>query len=499
MSEFVIFFLAALPLTLLAISNWRYAFLAALVAGFVQDPIRKSLDGTPVSMVMFSTFALGFALIGAMRVHGFVNMRPMAGGNARTRTALRIFVIYVLAQSLLAALRFESIMIPAIGALAYLLPVPALWLAYHYVRDARDVGRFLRVYLFLALVAVVGVYLSNAGFESALLEPIGGDRLIFDRVAGIVVSHSGWLRSAEVGAWHAAAAACMCVILAVSFGGTLTKMVTPAVVAFCLYAAILTGRRKVLAVALLFAAFYFMGTYYFRRRSARRGTVIIIMLASLLILGVLIMAPETSSLSPYMARSTTVFSDAWERLSGMGFGSVLTAFDVGGFLGLGTGAGAQGTQHFGAGGAAVVGGASEGGLGRVTAELGLPGLLMVLICSWYVAKQVRKSVAQAAAADPRLLRLTLGMLAFVAANVPVFIGASQIYGDPFVLIILGSMLGFVLAVPRVLNLQRKRLDAETARARQAQASSAPSPATSTRAPSRPKLAIEEWGDERPQP
>ena len=458
MSELAVFFLASLPLVLLALSNWRYAFLAALVAGFLQDPIRKSLDGKPVSMVMLSTFALLFALVGAMRSHGFVSMRPMAGDSARTRTALRVLVAYVLLQSILAAARFDSVMIPLIGALAYLLPVPALWLAYYYVRGSNDIGRFLRVYMGLGLIAVVGVYLSNAGFQSALLEPIGGDRLIFDRVAGIVESHSGWLRTPEVSAWHAAAAASVCVIVAVSFGGAMTKLLTPAAVAFCLYAAILTGRRKVLAVALLFGAIYYMGMYYFRRRSARRGAIIVLLMSSLLLMGALAMAPDTSALSPYMARSSTVFSDAWERLSGMGFGSVLTALEVGGLFGMGTGAGAQGTQHFGAGGAMVVGGASEGGLGRVTAELGLPGLILVVFCSWQVARQVRKSIAMAAAADPRLLKLTLGLLAFITANVPVFIGASQVYGDPFVLIVLGSMLGFVLAVPRVLALQRRRDD-----------------------------------------
>jgi hypothetical protein len=44
----------------------------------------------------------------------------------------------------------------------------------------------------------------------------------------------------------------------------------------------------------------------------------------------------------------------------------------------------------------------------------------------------------------------------VAANIPVFVGASQIYGDPFVLILLGSYLGFVFASPRSRELARAR-------------------------------------------
>ena len=45
-----------------------------------------------------------------------------------------------------------------------------------------------------------------------------------------------------------------------------------------------------------------------------------------------------------------------------------------------------------------------------------------------------------------------GSIVFVAANVPAFVGASQIYADPFVFILLGSCLGFVLAVPRIVTL-----------------------------------------------
>jgi hypothetical protein len=50
--------------------------------------------------------------------------------------------------------------------------------------------------------------------------------------------------------------------------------------------------------------------------------------------------------------------------------------------------------------------------------------------------------------------MSAGMVAFCAANVPVFLGASQIYGDPFVLTMIGSFLGFVLAAPRLEEVRR---------------------------------------------
>ena len=452
----LIFGLTLLPMTLLALANWRHAFLAALLAGFIQDPIRKLLSAQPVMMVVFCAFVLGFALVGAVAKQGMVTLRPMAGNSKRTRTLLRVFLVYVLIEAGNALFRFNSIMIPAIGMLAYLTPIPALWLAYNYVRDPSDIRRFMRVYLVLGLIATAGIYLSNAGLDSVMLKSIGGEMIIFDRVAGIVASHSGFMRSSEISAWHAAAVACIAIVSMVSFGGALSRIYTPAIVLFCTYGAILTGRRKVLAVMILFVAIYFLGLYYFKKRSNRRGGIVIALLALMILLGAMTMAPDVQNLSPYLMRSATVFADAWDRLSRLGFASIGWGLDAGGFFGLGTGAGAQGTQHFAEGAAVTVGGASEGGLGKITAELGLPGLLLTFICTWLVARQVRRAVASAATADKQLLRLTLGLLAFVAANVPVFIGASQVYGDPFVLILLGSMLGFVLAAPRVLSLQQSR-------------------------------------------
>ena len=40
--------------------------------------------------------------------------------------------------------------------------------------------------------------------------------------------------------------------------------------------------------------------------------------------------------------------------------------------------------------------------------------------------------------------LAIGLLSLIGANILVFATASQVFGDPFVLLMLGLMLGFVL-------------------------------------------------------
>jgi len=124
-----------------------------------------------------------------------------------------------------------------------------------------------------------------------------------------------------------------------------------------------------------------------------------------------------------------------------------------GILGSGAGTGSQGAQHFG-GGSNIVGSAAEGGLGKVLAELGVPGLLLLL---WLVISFARYIwsiilyVTRERDVDPSLAKLVFGLVAFLMTNAFVYTIAHQAYGDPFVLIILGFFLGFVMATPKMVT------------------------------------------------
>jgi len=59
---------------------------------------------------------------------------------------------------------------------------------------------------------------------------------------------------------------------------------------------------------------------------------------------------------------------------------------------------------------------------------------------------------------PEKLPFVVGILVFLIANIPTFAIASQVYGDVFVLIILGFLAGALFALPRqvVSRLEFKR-------------------------------------------
>ncbi len=60
--------------------------------------------------------------------------------------------------------------------------------------------------------------------------------------------------------------------------------------------------------------------------------------------------------------------------------------------------------------------------------------------------------------DPYLARLTMGLAAFLAANSLVFITAHQAYGDVFVLLIIGFILGFIFAIRRLFERTHPTLE-----------------------------------------
>ena len=99
-------------------------------------------------------------------------------------------------------------------------------------------------------------------------------------------------------------------------------------------------------------------------------------------------------------------------------------------------------------------GASGGGLGETSSQLGIPGLIMVLWTSGALALYLRRILLIVQRSDPRLTRSTFGIVAFLAANIPMFMVASQVFGDPFVLFVLGWFVGFVLSVPRLISVER---------------------------------------------
>jgi hypothetical protein len=125
------------------------------------------------------------------------------------------------------------------------------------------------------------------------------------------------------------------------------------------------------------------------------------------------------------------------------------AYDKYGLIGAGLGAGTQGTQYFGR--QLDIAGVTEGGLGKITIELGVPGLLVMGWLAISVFNRLWRIMRDSSRISSNFARLSYALFSLLVANAATFSVATSAYSDPFILLILSWMLGFLWAVPVLLE------------------------------------------------
>ena len=100
-------------------------------------------------------------------------------------------------------------------------------------------------------------------------------------------------------------------------------------------------------------------------------------------------------------------------------------------------------------------GAAEGGLGKITLELGIPGLFVMGWLAISVFRQLWRIMRVASRYSRRIARISFALFSFLVANVAGFSVATQAYGDLFILLILSWTLGFLLSVPVLVEREMR--------------------------------------------
>jgi hypothetical protein len=443
-----------------AFSEWRVGLLACLMTAILQDPLRKLAPDQPVLFVVFVGVVFAVACAGALIRNVPLHPMNIFGRNRRIVMLVWLLLLLVIVQAINSFARFGNPMISLIGLLTYLLPLPSIIFAYQLVIRAGEarIHQFIRCYIVLIAAALTTVYLDYAGYDWPIFGQVGGNLLIYDKyLGGILVPHSGIFRASEIAAWHAMTCACFIIFLVTLRKINLWTLSTAAIlVALLLGIGILTGRRKTVIEVAVFASTYFVLWLFFKKGVAKLGV-------ALTIIGVMGFAWLVSELSDrpayleeesvsyyrYVERTKTGFQDAPARFVELGIAPISWAYDQFGFFGAGLGVGTQGTKHFGGGG--DIAGAAEGGLGKITLELGIPGLFLMGWLGILILKHLWEIMRATSRVSARLAGLSYGLFSFLVANIAAFSVATQAYGDLFILLILSWTLGFLLAVPAMLE------------------------------------------------
>jgi hypothetical protein len=446
--------LLAVP-ALWAMAQWRLALLLCLATALLQDPLRKLTPGQPILFVVFVGVVFGAACLGAM-VRGIrFNPNILFKRFPRLTMPLALLLPLIIVQAVNSYLRLENLWVPAIGLLTYVLPLFSIIFAYQLVFRQGEfrIDQFMKWYIVCISLALPTIYLEFSGYDWPVLGQVGEKLFMYDRTTGAVLtSFAGLFRASEIAAWHAMTAACFVVLMTSLKRTTFTRLLTGVIVVVLLLGVgTLTGRRKLIMEFAVFASTYLILLFVLEKRVGKRAIVAVttaavggyLVLASVLQDPDQMYVPRLADYSSYVDRTRSAFGDAPSRFVELGVAPVMWAYDSYGLLGAGLGVGTQGAQHFGGGGE----GAAEGGLGKIVVELGIPGLFLMAWVAILVLRHLWRIMRAASRHSLRIRRLSFGLFSFLVANVAGFSVATQAYGDLFILLTLSWTLGFLFAVP----------------------------------------------------
>lgn len=450
MTEFI--FAAILLFAILCAIDLRLGMCVTLVAGFLQEPLRKIVPDSPV---YYSALVIAFAavtFIGATQSGAIRPFGAIPGWDSRLKGPIVLFVAFVILQSIASLAYTGSVFLAGIGLVVYLSPLPALLLAYSFASNTGRLRLFFWLYVAVSAAMVSGVYLSWLGMEWEILQSVGEPLVVYSLETGEALElPSGFLRTPEVAAWHAASGACIVLFLGLSERRKDTGLLSVALVLFFVGAVMLTGRRKFLLEIVIFLPVLWWLLWRFRLATGR----ILYLLFALAVAGAVVMVSglaESDTREAFQApvvRGQDRTDEIIERIRNVTIGAFPHVIAENGFFGSGAGSGSGGSQYYG-GGDDRVGLAAEGGLGKVLAELGVPGMLLFFWLAFRLAVHVWRTLAVVAKCDAEVAKLIFGIAAFLAANAIVFASAHQVYSDPFILLLFGTCLGFILATHRLV-------------------------------------------------
>jgi len=457
--------LLALPV-FLAIAEWRMGLLLCLATAIVQDPLRKLTPDQPVFFVAFVAVVFAGMCLGALARGVPLNPNIIFKRYRHFATPFSVFFLLMIVEAFNSYLRFGNPMITLTGLLTYVLPLVSVVCTYQLVfrHGGLRIYQFIKWYAVSIGLALTTVYLEYSGYKWQVLGTVGPKLVVFDGTGQILQAFAGVFRAPEIAAWHAMTAASFALLLIFSREISFKRILIAIAVATVLIGiGLLTGRRKIVIEFAAFISTYFILWVIFERGV---GNLAAIAVTGAALIGYFWLAAglredtvstrydqDLSSYSRYVEHSENAFQAVPSRFVDLGIAPVMWAYEGFGLFGAGLGVGTQGTQHFGGGGA--MSGAAEGGLGKITLELGVPGLFAVGWIAILILRYLWKILRIASRHSRRMARLSFALFSFLVANIAGFSVATQAYGDLFILLILSWVLGFLLAVPMLVEREMR--------------------------------------------
>jgi hypothetical protein len=415
--------------------NWRRAWLLVLVCGVVQDPVRKLTPGSPV-WISFVVVVLYLAILFAARQTLLAHLREFGRRFPAIETVFTIFLLTLIAAASNGIFTFgvANWRVPLVSFVTYLVPLTAILLGYAWLQREEAMYRFFAIYAALTSIAMIGSMLEYLRFDSRILGMVSFEGDYIRHLPGIQVRLlAGIYRSPDVMAWHASMLTVIAIALALRSGFGQRMLLWGGVAGWGFLNCMLAGRRKAIYFVVVFGVVLLWR--YIRRISFAQIVTAVTLLA--ILGGVIRHLGSKEETDVYTRSAGTSQAEVAQRLEG----GVMETFRQFGFMGAGLGAATQGVHHLVAGGGE---GWQEGGLGKIAAELGLPGMLALMALGLVVLRLLlRLTRIGDVRGSSHFLRVAL--FALVVANVAGFTASAQAYTDAILALVTGFLAGCLFA------------------------------------------------------
>ncbi len=418
-----------------ALVDWRRAWLLVVVCGVIQDPVRKLTPGSPV-YISFAVVALYACILFAARNDMLRHATDFARRFNAIASGILIFVCLLVIAGIngVATYGIDKWKAPMISFVTYIIPLVAALLGYTWFQREEMMMKFFRIYAALTSVALIGTVLEYLRVQSRLLGLVSFEGDYIRHLPGIQIRMlSGIYRSPDVMAWHASMVTVIGVAMALRAGVRRQMVIWSAVAGWGFINCMIGGRRKAIYFVLVFCA-AFLWRYFRRLQTAQ----VVASIGLLLIVAAVVNSLSSGeATSVYTRGAVATRSELGQRFEG----GVMQTFRENGYMGAGLGTATQGVHHL-LGKNAI--GWQEGGLGKVAIEVGLPGLIALLVMVFIVGRMllILTQIGDVPGSS-QFIRVLL--FAVVMANIAGFIASAQAYTDAVLALTAGFLMGGLFA------------------------------------------------------
>lgn len=450
--EFVWYAIVAIA-SVAAAANWRQGIYVGILIDVLRDPVRKLIPGQPVMVTLSGSF-VWICIILAVLFSRQDQLRLLYQRYPRLRTAMGLLLLALIPAAVVTIVSYSrGWLVAAIGGLSYLVPTLGVLAGFVFVRAERDVTRMMFWYVAVNLVMLFSVPMEYLKLDIPALGGIDHVWIRY-RTGYIVDLMCGWYRSPDIMGLHAAHVIIFSIILGghPKSQGKIAWLLPVLFAGFCL---LVSGRRKMLGMPLVFVAVYlFLGIVY---QVARVGRLSAFAAVGLLIgaaAALVLWNPQDSA--EYTEFATTLLTEGADRSQEMILGSTISTLKQAGILGGGLGMATQGKYYAGVSAERHFRGWQEDGVSRLVFEFGIPGVLLLVVGILLLLSCILQSLRGLPTRSREIL-MQLALVAVVASDAASFaISHQQFSGDPVNALLVTLMLGMVLKFPLLFSRSRER-------------------------------------------